>query len=81
MSDSLGRPILAEGMKRIIDDALKTLDPEAKAALLVIGDEKNARVHFAARLPEGWRVAAGAGWAFEGERKASGWLGIEKVWK
>jgi hypothetical protein len=80
MPDALGRPILAEGMKRQIDDALKTLDPEAKAALLVIGDEKQARVHFAARLPEGWRVAAGAGWEWSRSTPSFG-IAVEKVWK
>jgi hypothetical protein len=81
--DPLGRTPLAEGMKRMIADALKDLPPDAKAALLVVGDTqtKTVRAHFVANLPgEGWRVAAGPGFNYE-SKKFDGWVAVEKVWK
>lgn len=82
--DALGRPILSAGAKHQLREAFDTLPRDAKAALVVIGDtdSRRARGHVVANLPgEGWKVAAGGGFAWDGTPRGSGWFGIEKVWK
>lgn len=82
--DALGRPILPEGAKHQLREAFSALPKDAKAALIVIGDteSKSARGHFVANLPgEGWKVAAGGGFRYDGTPRAGGWFAVEKVWK
>lgn len=80
MPDALGRPDLAASDRAAITQAFEGIT--GRGALLVIVDptDKVARGHVAAKLGEHWRVAAGAGFVWEGKRKTSGWLGIERVW-
>lgn len=81
--DALGRPILPDAKVQQLRDAFKALPKDAKAALIVIGDSesKSARGHFVANLPgEGWKVAAGGGFRYDGQPRGDGWFAIEKVW-
>lgn len=81
--DHLQRPIVAEGMKRQIDDALKVVPKHKRAAVLLIHDfdTRQTRAHFAARLDADGdlKVAAGGGWDWTG-KKPTGWVGIGGSW-
>lgn len=80
-SDALGRPILAAGMKRQIEQAFTVVPEGKRGALLIIADETGARAHLAARIGDSgqWKVAAGAGRPWKGEKPA-GWIGIVGAW-
>ena len=85
--DQFGRVPLSRGMK---DQAAAAFDaiPEGKrAAIVVTGntEDKTARGHFAARVlekdgTERWKVAAGGGFKWEGEKKGHGWLAVQRSW-
>lgn len=81
--DSLGRPLLAEGMKRQIEQAFSVVPEGKRGALLIIADSetKTARAHLAAKIGEkgDWKVAAGPGFDWV-ERKPTGWVAIMGAW-
>lgn len=79
MPDALGRPILAEGMKRQIDEAFKVVPEGRRGSLLIIANEQGASAHVAAKFGEHWKVAAGAGVPWTGE-KPTGWVGVAGSW-
>jgi hypothetical protein len=83
MTDHLGRPVLAEGMKRQIEAALTLIPAGKRGALIVLADaeSKTARAYVAANLDgKGhWKVAAGAGVPWDG-RKPEGWVGVMGAW-
>lgn len=81
MSDALGRPILAEGMKRQIEEAFKVVPEGKRGAVLVIHDvdTKQTRAHLAAKIGDSWKVAGGAGWDWAG-KKPTGWVGVAGAW-
>lgn len=79
MSDSLGRPNVSEPIKAAITEAFKAVPDGKRGAFLVIGDEKGARVHLAARIEGSWKVAAGGGWAY-GAKRPIGYVAIEASW-
>jgi hypothetical protein len=81
MTDHLGRPVLAEGMKRQIEAALTLIPAGKRGALIVLADaeSKTARAYVAARLNDHWKVAAGAGVPWDG-RKPEGWVGVMGAW-
>lgn len=78
-ADSLGRPILAEGMKRQIEEAFKVVPTDKRGAVLVIADERGARAHVAAKINGSWKVAGGGGVAWAG-KKPEGWVGVMGSW-
>ena len=81
--DHLQRPILAEGMKRQIEDAFRIVPKDKRAAVLLIHDfdTKQTRAHFAARLDKDGdlKVAGGPGWDWRG-KKPTGWIGLAGSW-
>lgn len=81
--DALGRPVIAEGMKRQIEDAFRIVPAGKRSAVLVIHDfeTRQTRGHFAARLGEkgDWKVAGGPGWDWVG-KKPTGWVGVMGSW-
>lgn len=79
MSDALGRPLLAEGMKRQIDAAFATVPSGKRGAVLILANEHGATAHLAAKIGDHWKVAAGGGVPWKGE-KPSGWIGIAGAW-
>lgn len=79
MTDELGRPALAAEDRASITQAFEGVTGRG-ALLVIVGPDKVVRGHVAARLGDHWKVAAGAGFVWEGKRKTSGWLGIERVW-
>jgi hypothetical protein len=84
--DLLGRTPLSAGMKRQIDLALQEIPEGKRAVLLVVATAETdqpaeMRGHVAARLDDGWKVAAGGGFKLTPEKPlAYGWFGIEKSW-
>lgn len=79
MPDALGRPILAEGMKRQIEEAFKVVPDGRRGALLIVGNEQGATAHVAAKINDCWKVAAGAGVLWNGA-KPTGWVGVAGSW-
>lgn len=77
--DALGRTPIAEGMKALINAAFSVVPDGKRAALLIIGDERGARVHLAARVNGSWKVAGGAGFDVQ-TKKPNGWVGVEASW-
>lgn len=75
--DALGRPVLADGMKRQIDEAFRIVPEGKRAAVLVIHDfeTQQTRAHLAARFGDHWKVAGGPGWDWDGD-KPTGWVGV-----
>ena len=76
--DTFGRTPIADAVKRSIDDAFTAVPDGNRAALLVIADESGARVHVAAKLSDGWKVAAGAGRTWSGD--VTGTVSVVGVW-
>jgi hypothetical protein len=66
-------------MKALIDDAFSLVPEGKRGALLVIADEQGARAHLAAKLNDRWKVAAGLGVPWQGE-KPSGWVAVQASW-
>lgn len=79
VSDPLGRTPIAEGMKRQIEDAFKVVPEGKRGALLVMADEHGARAHVAAKIGDRWKIAAGAGVPWTGD-KPSGWVSVVGSW-
>lgn len=81
MTDPLGRPLIAEGMKRQIEQAFAVVPDGKRGALLVIADveTKTARAHLAAKIHDHWKVAAGVGVPWDG-KKPEGWIGVMGAW-
>lgn len=79
IADSFGRTPLADGMKRQIEDMFSVVPTQKRGALIVIADERGARLQVAAKLNGTWKVAAGAGVTIEGW-KSSAWIGLIGIW-
>lgn len=79
--DHLGRPTIAEQMKLQIAESFRVVPADKRAALILIGDTRtgDVRLHLAARFDDGWKVAAGGGFAVP-DKRGYGFLGLEKVW-
>lgn len=79
--DALQRPILAEGMKRQIDQAFTVVPEGKRGALLIIAHEHGARAHLAAKIDDSgrWKVAAGGGVPWTGQ-KPTAWVGVMGHW-
>lgn len=81
MKDALDRPLIAEGMKRQIEEAFRVVPEGKRGALLVIADmeTQTARAHLAAKVNNHWKVAAGVGVPWDG-RKPEAWVGVVGSW-
>lgn len=79
--DPLGRPPLAAGMKKMIDDAFTVVPDGKRGAVLLIHDidRNETRAHLAAKIGEKWRIAGGAGFDWTG-KKPTGWVGVGGSW-
>jgi hypothetical protein len=77
--DALGRTPIADGMKQQIADAFKAVPDGKRGALLIIANEHGATVHVAAKFGNDWKVAAGGGLPWTGD-KPSGWVGVAGSW-
>jgi hypothetical protein len=76
--DHLGRPLISDSLKAQIEQAFTPIPEDKRAALLVLVDEQGARMHFAAKIGDHWKVAAGGGWDWTG--KPQGAVAIQAVW-
>ncbi len=79
MPDALGRPEVGQTIKQAITTAFAVVPEGKRGALLVIATEDGARAHLAARINGNWKVAAGAGWAWE-TRAIGGFCAVEATW-
>jgi hypothetical protein len=77
--DLYGRTPIAEGMKRQISEAFAIVPERKRGALIVIADEHGARAHLAAKLNDRWKVAAGLGVPWTGEKPVA-WIGVIGSW-
>ncbi|HXG72302.1 MAG TPA: hypothetical protein VNJ04_16955 [Gemmatimonadaceae bacterium] len=79
MTDELGRPEVGKSIKDSIATAFAVVPEGKRGALLIIATEDGARAHLAARINGTWRVAAGAGWAWD-SRTVGAFAAVEAVW-
>jgi hypothetical protein len=79
--DQFGRTPIADGMKKQIADAFKAVPETKRGAVVVIHDidTNTTRAHLAAKIGDSWKVAAGGGFAWTGQ-KPDGWFGVMKDW-
>lgn len=77
-TDHHDRPLVPSETKDRINVAFSALPADKRGALLILVDEKGARAHFAARLGDHWKVAAGAGKPWDGPVHAE--VAIEASW-
>lgn len=83
--DDLGRPVVADAIRRQIAQAFLAIPQGKRGALLVLSDTEtgDARGFLAADLGKhwkaDWKVAAGGGIALNGKRP-SGYVGVEAIW-
>ena len=78
--DALNRTPISNWMKAKIDGELAGIADDKRCARLIISHEGNVTMwHVAARLDDGWKVAAGGGWEWT-EKRPSGFVAIERAW-
>lgn len=78
MTDALGRTPISDAVKASIDAAFRAVPDGKRGALLMVADEHGTRVHVAAKLGKDWKVAAGAGWTWDGQ--VTGSVAVVGVW-
>lgn len=76
--DHHDRPLVPDETLKRIDSAFSAVPDGKRGALLIIVTEKGANAHFAAKLGEHWKVAAGAGKPWDGPVHAE--VGIAASW-
>lgn len=79
MTDDLGRPPIASGLKAQVEAALQEIPDGKRGALVVLANEHGASAHLAARLNGNWKVAAGAGVPWK-DGKPRGWVAVMGCW-
>lgn len=82
LTDTLARPTIAEGMKRRIEQEFAIVPKGKRGALILLVDERSARLHVAANLDGkgNWKVAAGGGVPYTGPKKPEGFVGLLGSW-
>jgi len=74
--DAYGRTPISDGMKAQIALELAAIPKGKRGAVVFVGTEDGAQAHFAARIGDRWKVAAGGGWRVN-EKRPSGHVSVE----
>ena len=78
--DLVDRPPVSENGKSMIRDALAAIPKDKKSALVAIYDieTRNARLHYAWKINDTWKVGAQVGWTLH--EKPTGFVSVEAAW-
>lgn len=79
-TDITSRPPVSPSIKDAISNAFLEVPEGKNSAALAIWDfdKKAARLHFAWKTGDVWKVGAQIGWSKE--TKVTGYVGVEAVW-
>lgn len=79
-TDTISRPPISGSIKKAINDAFLIVPEGKNSAIVAIYDfeTKDARVHFAYKVNDTWKVGAQVGWTVN--KKPMGYVGVEAAW-